>query len=233
MTFSQQLEEALVPYRQEYRSLTDEWITSGAFGPTYPALLVETFHYVKHSCSLMCLACARLDHSQSELQTYVARHIEEEVAHENWVLEDLETLGYERAEVVASKPLAETIHLVGSQLYVIEYLDPAGLLGYVYVMESTPPRRQALEEFSEAFGIPYDAMKFLVQHGEEDVKHKRDLIHALDNFLRDSRQREAALTSAVMGLADVNRMLARIRTGDVARAVPVPIAISPKLVSAS
>jgi pyrroloquinoline quinone (PQQ) biosynthesis protein C len=225
-TFSQRLEQSLTPYREEYRRLTDEWITSGAFGPTYAALLVETFHYVKHSCSLMCLACARLDHSQGDLQTYLARHIEEEVAHENWVLEDLEVLGYDRAAAATSKPLAETIHLIGSQLYVIHYLDPAGLLGYVYVMESMPPRRQALEELSEAFGIPTEAMKFLIRHGEEDVKHKRDLLHALDHFLRDSRQREAALTSAVMGLADVNRMLARIRSGDVARSGPRAVSAS-------
>jgi len=54
--FSAELEAKLAPYRAEYQRIVNGWLESGAFGLTYPALLVETFHYVKHSCSLMSQA---------------------------------------------------------------------------------------------------------------------------------------------------------------------------------
>jgi pyrroloquinoline quinone (PQQ) biosynthesis protein C len=211
--FSAELEAKLATYRDEYQRIVNGWLESGAFGLTYPALLVETFHYVKHSCTLMSQACAQLKPDMLQLQTYLAQHITEEMGHEEWALDDLEKLGYDRKAVAASRPLAETINLIGSQLYVINYLHPAGLLGYVYMMESTPPNETTLA-FLEAYGVTPDAMTFLSRHGQADQRHSRELRSMLDMHFIGSRMREAAITSAVLGLADVNRLLARVRRGN-------------------
>lgn len=128
-------------------------------------------------------------------------------------LDDLEKLGYDRKVVAASRPLAETINLIGSQLYVINYLHPAGLLGYVYLMESTPPNDTSLA-FLEAYGVRPDAMTFLSRHGQADQRHSRELRTMLDTHFIGSRMREAAITSAVLGLAGINRLLARVRRGN-------------------
>jgi hypothetical protein len=211
--FSEELESRLTPYRDEYRLVVNGWLAGGTFGVTYPALLVETFHYVKHSCSLMSQACARLGHDALPLQTYFAQHIAEEVGHEEWVLDDLEALGYDRREVEASRPLPETVSLIGSQLYVIDYLHPAGLLGYVYLMESTPPNELSLA-FLEAYGIGPRATTFLRRHGETDQRHSRELREMLDLHFREPRLREAATLSAVIGLSCINRLLRRVRSGN-------------------
>ena len=219
LKFSRELESKLAKYRADYRLIVNDWLESGAFGITYPALLVETFHYVRHSCSLMNYACAQLGHESLPLQIYFARHIAEEVGHEEWLLNDLEKLGYNRLEVEASPPLAETINLVGSQLYVINYLHPAGLLGYVYLMESTPPSKTSLA-FLEAYGVKSGAMTFLSRHGQEDQRHRRELRDTLDTHFTEPRIREAAILSAVMGLSNVNRLLARVKRGKYADCFP-------------
>lgn len=221
--FSEELESRLSPYRAEYRVIVNSWLESGTFGITYPALLVETFHYVKHSCPLMSLACAQLGHDMLPLQTYFAKHLAEEVGHEEWVLDDLEELGYERKAVELSQPLSETVNLIGSQLYIINYMHPAGLLGYVYLMESTPPNELSLA-FLEAHGISLGAMTFLRRHGETDQRHSCELRDMLDLHFAEPRLRQAAILSAVIGLSNVNRLLARVKSGNYVNHFPEAMA---------
>lgn len=224
--FSEELESRLSPYRDEYRLIVNGWLESGTFGITYPALLVETFHYVKHSCSLMSFACAQLGHDMLPLQSYFAKHLAEEVGHEEWVLNDLEELGYDRKAVESSRPLSETLNLIGSQLYIINYMHPAGLLGYVYLMESTPPNELSLA-FLEAHGIGAGAMTFLSRHGETDQRHSRELRDMLDLHFAEPRLREAGTLSAVMGLSNINRLLARVKSGNYINHFPEVMAGAP------
>jgi hypothetical protein len=213
-TFSEDLESLLGPYRESYNRIVNGWVVGAAFGVTYPALLVETFHYVKHSCPLMKMAYERLGDGNPEVADYLDKHIVEETGHEQWLLEDLERLGFDRRAVTASTPLSETIDLVGAQLYVINFLHPAGLLGYVYVMESQPPSETSLRLLQERFEITPAAMTFLARHGEADVKHRRELKSMLDRCFAGSRERHAAIVSAVTGLGSINRLLTRIQSGN-------------------
>jgi len=64
-------------------------------------------------------------------------------------------------------------------------------------------------------------MTFLIGHGGADVEHKRELIHVLDTFFIEAHLREAALTSAVIGLSKMNRLLERIRSGNYDNWLPV------------
>jgi pyrroloquinoline quinone (PQQ) biosynthesis protein C len=214
------LERELAALREEYRGIVNPWFEGGLFRVTYPALLVETYHYVKHSCSLMSHACARLGPEEVALQRYLAHHIAEEVSHEQWVLDDLETLGYSRLEASQSLPLPETINMIGSQLYVINYLDPKALIGYIYVMESMPPGKD-LFEYLEAAGIPRDAMSFLVNHGEADIVHRKELEDLIEENFPDARTQEALVVSATQGLSNLNRLLERVRSGQFTTSQPV------------
>ena len=211
---SEEIEDALAVYRQEYFEIVSGWMgEDGTFGVSYPAFLVETFHYVKHSCELMAAARARLAPQRVELRAYLEQHIEEERGHEEWVLNDLERLGYDRDAVVASQPLAETISMIGSQMYVVNCLRPAGLVGYVYMMESRPPNAGLLRALQETYSIPPDAMTFLSRHGETDIGHAQELRHVLNTLIDRDLEGAAAKVSAVLGLACVNRIFMRLRMG--------------------
>jgi pyrroloquinoline quinone (PQQ) biosynthesis protein C len=190
------------------------WLREGTFGITYPALLLETFHYVKHSCALMDRAHDRLGPADETLRAYLRQHRAEETGHEAWLLDDLAALGYDRAEAANSLPLAETMSMIGSQLYVIDYLHPAGLIGYVYVMESKPPTELFLSVLHEQFGVPRQAMMFLARHGEADIVHREELRDILDTCFADPNARRAALASATLGLSCVVRLFERLRAGE-------------------
>jgi pyrroloquinoline quinone (PQQ) biosynthesis protein C len=212
--FAASLEAELAPQRKRYDASIGALLQSGRFGPVYPAILVETYHYVKHSCALMERSAAALEPARAGLREYLLEHSDEERGHEAWLLDDLEALGYDRKAVEASVPLAETASLVGRQLYVIEYLHPAGLLGYVYVMESRPPSMRWLSFLRDEVGIPATALTFFERHGDADVRHRVELAEALDRFFTDSRARDAARTSALYAIDGVVGLFERLRSGD-------------------
>jgi len=213
--FSQQLERILTPSWKQYRQTVTGWLASGAFSLTYPALLVETYHYVKHSVSLMEYACELMSDTRmhSEAKSYLKRHAREEAGHEEWLLDDLEALGFARRDVLNAVPLSETVSLIGTQLYVIRYLHPLGLFGYIYTMESRPPTKTALRQL-RGLGIPSRAMTFLERHGRFDVGHKHELAMVLDEYLTTTVVRSAAIVSATTGLSNINSLLRRICVGD-------------------
>lgn len=213
-SFSHDLERSLAPLRSQYNDVVNGWFSEGTFGVTYPPLLVETYHYVRHSCALMDRACELLDEEHATLRTYLRHHRQEEYGHERWLLEDLVALGFDRDAVVDSDALAETVALVGSQLYVIDYLHPAGLLGYVYVMESKPPTQTWLDTLHQTAGIPREALTFLTRHGDADIVHREELREILNTCFADPSARRAARTSAMLGLAGVVRLFARLRSGN-------------------
>jgi hypothetical protein len=169
---------------------------------------------------LMDYARARLDPNRLDVRSYLARHSDEELGHDDWALDDLEHLGINRSQALSTTPLHETINLIGSQLYVITYLHPIGLLGYMYALESQPPTNDLLTFLRETFDIAPEAMSYLIRHAEEDVAHKRELEYMVNNHVLHSREREAVTISATTALADVNRWAARLRSGDYATCLP-------------
>ncbi len=137
-------------------------------------------------------------------------------------MDDLATLGYERATASSSMPLPETMRIVGSQMYVLTYLHPAGLVGYIYVMESTPPSERSFR-YLEQQGISRKAMSFLIRHGETDVRHRAELKQIVEGFFRAGPAEEALRVSALMGLSDLNRLLSRLKSGRFIEATPLPV----------
>lgn len=210
MKLSGVVERSTAVLRRELSDLNREWTMSGQFGASYPALLVETFHYVKCSVPLMASALGRIRNDR--VQEYLSRHIGEECGHEQWAVEDLMALGYDPSEVKRSVPLPETIRLIGSQHYVIEYLSPVGLMGYVYVMESMPPRRALLDAVGDAYKLS-GALKFLYGHGEADQVHMKEIRDILD-LIDDPVDASAAVTSAVLGIQCMVSLCQRLRRGD-------------------
>ena len=130
--FSDQLDKKLSAYLVKRGGLWSALTASDKFRELYPHLLVQTYHYVKHSCPLMELALSSLNHpSYATVAHYLRHHISEENGHDEWLLSDLERLGYPKASAVCALPLRAIVAMVGSQLYIIKEIHPIGLLGYI------------------------------------------------------------------------------------------------------
>lgn len=122
------------------------------------------------------------DDSVIVIQEYYKKHIQEEVHHDELLLEDLESIGYRRKELLIQKPLQEVAALVGSQFYWINYLHWICLLGYISVLEGNPPNPESISKLQKSTGYPNAAFRTIVKHSTLDPYHRDDLNNLLDSL---------------------------------------------------
>jgi hypothetical protein len=59
-------------------------------------------------------------------------------------------------------------------------VHPVALLGFIAVLEGTPPDVEFFEKTADRIGVPRRAFSNLLLHGKLDPQHRDDLDHALD-----------------------------------------------------
>jgi hypothetical protein len=141
----------------------------------------------------------------AELATYLAHHSREERHHDEWLLADLEALGVPRDEVLRRMPSPTVAALVGSQYYWIEHYHPVALLGYIAVLEGTPPSSEHVSAVIRRTGLPRDGFRTILKHAELDPHHRDGLDEALDGLALTP---DHAATIAISAFATV-QLLAR------------------------
>jgi len=172
-----------------------------------PGYLIRTHSIIRATVPLMETAAERAraladaDPVARGLADYLARHIEEERDHDEWLLEDLELLGLDRAAVLARVPSPTVAALVGSQYYWALHYHPVAVLGYVSVMEGFPPGPGLIDRFVAATGHPRAAFRTLAEHGDLDPHHRDELAQTID-ALPLAREHEIALGLSAMTTVD-------------------------------
>lgn len=152
----------------------------------YPEFLFRNHSVIRTSVPLMLAAAAacekRLDSDPAApgMLAYFKKHIPEETGHDDWVLDDLETLGFRRDEVLKRIPPPSAAALTGAQYYWIRHVHPVALLGFIAVLEGTPPDVEFFENLADRIGLPRKAFSNLLLHGRLDPQHRDDLDHTLD-----------------------------------------------------
>jgi len=152
----------------------------------YPEFLFQNHSVIRCSVPLMKAAAERCekmldrDPIAEGMLAYLRQHIPEETGHDEWVLDDLETLGYKREEVLQRIPSPSAAALAGAQYYWIRHVHPVALLGFIAVLEGTPPDVEFFEQTADRIGVPRRAFSNLLLHGKLDPQHRDDLDHALD-----------------------------------------------------
>lgn len=154
----------------------------------YPEFLFRNHAVIRASVPLMqaaadvCESRKSSDPLSAGMFDYLSHHIPEEMHHDDWVLEDLEVLGFDRKKVLARIPPPSVARLVGSQYYWIRHVHPVALLGFIAVLEGTPPDVSFFEQTADRAHLPRSAFSNLLRHGKLDPRHRDDLDHALDGF---------------------------------------------------
>jgi len=118
----------------------------------------------------------RTDPAAAELGAYLERHIEEERHHDVWMLEDLESVGVPRAEVLAAAPPVAVAAMVGAQYYWIRHHDPVALIGYMLMLECNAPTPEILADLQDRSGLPESFFRTHRVHAELDPDHQSDLL---------------------------------------------------------
>lgn len=175
MSFYKQLVEQTSPQRKELVEI--EFIQRGVTGKVtleeYVAFLTEAYHHVKHTVPLLMACGAKLSERQKWLQSAIGEYIEEEMGHEEWILNDINYCGSDAEQVRVGKPSLATELMVSYAYDMIHRINPIGFFGMVYVLEGTSVAlaSTAADAIQQRLQLPKKAFSYLTSHGALDVSH--------------------------------------------------------------
>ena len=163
----------------------------------YLAFLAQAYHHVRHTVPLLMATGARLPDRLGWLREPVLHYLEEETGHEQWILNDIEHAGGDRAAATASRPDVATEAMVAYAYDTVMRGNPVGFFGMVYVLEGTSVALalQAADRIQAALGLPSRAFTYLRSHGELDQEHVHHLADILGR-LDDASDHEAVVRCA-------------------------------------
>lgn len=154
----------------------------------YPCLLFRSYCNARATVPLLQAAAARLeglsgvDPAAARMLDFFLRFIPEETGHDEWLLEDLEALGFSRREVMTRIPPPSIAALVGAQYYWISHHHPGSVLGFVFLSETSAPRNEQVEDLIERTRLPRSAFRTLLRHAVLDVRHGADVEEVVDSL---------------------------------------------------
>jgi len=157
-------------------------ITEGGAGnislATYIAFLTQAYHHVKHTTPLLMACGGRLSGEYEWLRTAIGEYIEEEMGHQEWVLNDIAACGAEKEAVRTSANVETAASQATEQMVAYAYdminrVNPIGFFGMVLVLEatSTSIATQAGEKIMKNLQLPKKAFSYLLSHGSLDISH--------------------------------------------------------------
>ena len=169
----------------------------------YPEYLFTLHSVIRSSVPLMEMARDRArsmapgDRVGETLADYLDKHIEEERDHDEWLLDDLESIGVERASTLARVPSATVARAVGAQYYWVLHYHPVALLGWIGLLEGYPPTPDTIDVLVAGTGYGPKAFRTLSAHAELDVGHRDELFELVDRLPLTADQSEVIGLSAL------------------------------------
>lgn len=156
----------------------------------YRAFLAQAFHHVRHTTPLLMALGGRLPERLAWLRRAVAEYIEEEIGHEEWILNDIDAAGGDAAQVRTSAPELAAEVMVAYAYHTIDRGNPAGFFGMVYVLEGTSVALAltAADRLQQGLGLPDSAFTYLRSHGTLDQQHTQHLAKLLEQMTEADQQ---------------------------------------------
>lgn len=141
----------------------------------YIAYLTEAFHHVSHTVPFLMSMGARIPQEKKWLHKIIIEYLEEEVGHEEWILNDIEAVGGDKEQARHAVPNLETQTLIAYNYDYIKRKNPVGFLGMVFMLESTSTQIATLgaDAMKKSLGLAEEDCSYLYSHGELDIKHMK------------------------------------------------------------
>jgi pyrroloquinoline quinone (PQQ) biosynthesis protein C len=168
----------------------------------YIRFLTEAYHHVKHTVPLLMAVGSRLPMEKEAFRVAVAEYIEEEIGHQEWILNDIAACGEDKELVRNGVPNAATELMVAYAYDTIMRKNPMAFFGMVLVLEGTSINlaTQAADIIQQRLDLPNQAFSYLRSHGSLDQEHMvffeklmnsidsetdcQDILHAAKMFYR-------------------------------------------------
>ncbi len=214
-THSQRLRETVCLFRARLTSLIRDVWFHPRLAQLYPEFLFAIYGVTVSSAPAMRAAAGRCageladDPLAAWLRDYYLEHAEEEAGHEQWLLNDLHSLGVARQRVLERLPYTSVAALVGVQYYWMFHVHPIAYLGYIAVLEA-PTSIEFLEEVSGRTGISLSSMSGHVMHATLDPGHVAEFDAALDSLPLLPHHQELITVSAIATIAHLEKVFSDI-----------------------
>lgn len=160
----------------------------------YIAFLVQAYHHVKHTVPLLMAVGSRLPESKEWLRSAVGEYIEEEMGHQEWILNDIGNCGYDKESARCSSPSPETELMVAYAYDVVNRINPIGFFGMVHVLEGTSINLadRVADAVAAKLLLPRKAFSYLYSHGSLDQDHVQ-FFEGLMNRISDPEEQDLIL----------------------------------------
>jgi pyrroloquinoline quinone (PQQ) biosynthesis protein C len=199
MTFHEQLARETASDREFLLSapVIQRALAADVTRELYVAFLTQAYHHVRHTVPLLMAVGARVPDRHAWLREAILHYLEEETGHDEWILNDIERAGGDRAAAAASEPAVATEAMVAYAYDTVTRRNPLGFFGMVHVLEGTSVALalNAAGRIQQAVGLPSNAFTYLKSHGELDQEHINDLAGILERFT-DHDDRQAVIRCA-------------------------------------
>jgi long-chain acyl-CoA synthetase len=141
----------------------------------YVKYLTQAFHHVSHTVPFLMTMGSLLPANKRWMQKTIVEYLEEEVGHEEWILNDIAVCGVDKEAARASTPNLETQTMIAYNYDYMKRKNPVGFFGMVYMLESTSTQiaTQSGKGIQETLGLPNTAFSYLYSHGTLDIKHMK------------------------------------------------------------
>jgi len=180
---------------------------------SYTAFLAQAYHHVKHTTPLLMTTGGRLPERLEWLREAIGEYIEEEMGHQEWILNDIAACGFDKEAVRNDAPLAATELMVAYAYDTVHRHNPVGFFGMVLVLEGTSVAlaTNAAGNIQQALNLPKTAFSYLNSHGSLDIEHVH-FYEGLMNKLDNDADKQAVIHCA--------RMVYKLY-GDIFRSLPL------------
>ena len=164
---------------------------------SYIAYLTQAYHHVKHTTPLLMACGSRLSSEQEWLREAIAEYIEEEVGHQEWVLNDIAASGGDKEQARHSAPNAATEMMVAYAYDYVNRINPVGFFGMVFVLEgtSTALATNIAETLMQSLGLTRKSFTYLMSHGTLDLSHM-EFFKGIMNRLEREEDKQAVIHMA-------------------------------------
>ncbi|MET0357290.1 MAG: iron-containing redox enzyme family protein [Cellvibrio sp.] len=165
----------------------------------YIDFLTQAYHHVKHTVPLLMAVGSRLPSEKENYRTAIAEYIEEELGHQEWILNDLAACGADKFRVRESLPKAATELMVAYAYDTVMRKNPMAFFGMVFVLEGTSINlaSQAADIIQRHLDLPNKAFSYLRSHGSLDQEHMV-FFEKLMNSLEEQKDRDDIVHAAKM-----------------------------------
>jgi len=163
----------------------------------YVAFLTQAYHHVHHTVPLLMICAARLPDRLDWLRKASVDYIEDEIGHDEWILDDIVACGGDREAVKRGLPAMATDVMIGYAYDTVQRRNPLGFFGMAHVLEGTSAAlaTHAADALKDGLGLPDRAFTYLTSHGALDIGHTENFAKLM-NRLDDADDRADVIRAA-------------------------------------